>query len=118
MKKQLALIAVCAALATGFSTQVFAAAHTGAAPAAPASAPAKTAQQSKMGTCNTDAKTKALKGDERKAFMKDCLSTSPAAAAAEPATQQGKMKTCNVDAKTKALKGDERKAFMKGCLSK
>ncbi len=117
MKKQLALIAVCAALATGFSTQVFAAAHTGAAPAAPASAPAKTAQQSKMGTCNTDAKTKALKGDERKAFMKDCLSASPTAAAA-PATQQGKMKTCNVDAKTKALKGDERKAFMKECLSK
>ena len=120
MKKQLALIAVCAALVTGFSTQVFAAAHTGAAPAAAASAsaPAKTAQQSKMGTCNTDAKTKALKGDERKAFMTDCLSTSPAAAAAEPATQQGKMKTCNVDAKTKALKGDERKAFMKECLSK
>ena len=69
-----------------------------------------------MGTCNADAKTKALKGDERKAFMKDCLSASPAAAAV-PATQQGKMTTCNADAKTKALKGDERKAFMKSCLS-
>ena len=69
-----------------------------------------------MGTCNTDAKTKALKGDERKAFMKDCLSASPAAAAV-PATQQGKMTSCNADAKTKALKGDERKAFMKSCLS-
>ena len=110
MKTQLSLIAVCAALAAGFSPVVQAAAHVAA------SAPAQTAQQSKMGTCNADAKTKALKGDERKAFMKDCLSASPAAAAV-PATQQGKMTTCNADAKTKALKGDERKAFMKSCLS-
>jgi len=72
MKKQLTLIAVCAALVTGFSPTVFAAAHTGAAPAAAASAPAKSAQQSKMGTCNKDAEGK--KGDERKAFMKSCLS--------------------------------------------
>jgi len=46
-----------------------------AAPAAPAAAepaaPAK--QQDKMKTCNADAKTQALKGDERKAFMKTCL---------------------------------------------
>ncbi len=33
---------------------------------------AKTAQQTKMKTCNADAKGK--KGDERKAFMKECLS--------------------------------------------
>jgi len=32
------------------------------------------AQQDKMKTCNADAGKKALKGDERKAFMKDCLS--------------------------------------------
>ena len=114
MKKQLSLIAVCAALIAGFSPVVQAASHVGAAPAA--SAPAKTSQQSKMGACNTDAKTKALKGNERMAFMKDCLSASPAVATA-PATQQGKMTTCNADAKTKALKGDERKAFMKSCLS-
>ena len=30
-------------------------------------------QQDKMKTCNADAKAKALKGDERKAFMKDCM---------------------------------------------
>lgn len=30
-------------------------------------------QQEKMKTCNADATTKALKGDERKAFMSDCL---------------------------------------------
>ena len=33
---------------------------------------AETAQQSKMTTCNKDATGK--KGDERKAFMKQCLS--------------------------------------------
>lgn len=40
--------------------------------AAPAASTAKTAQQSKMTTCNKDAADK--KGDERKAFMKECLS--------------------------------------------
>ncbi|MES2127706.1 MAG: PsiF family protein [Pseudomonadota bacterium] len=79
--------------------------------AADASAP-KTAQQNKMVTCNADAAGK--KGDERKAFMKDCLSAKPAAPVAPP-TQQDKMKTCNADAK--GMKGDERKAFMKTCLS-
>jgi len=76
---------------------------------------APTAQQQKMTTCNAEAKTKALKGDERKAFMKEGLSAKKAAAA--PATQQDKMKTCNADAKTKKLAGDARKAFMKECLS-
>ena len=71
---------------------------------------APTAQQSKMATCNADEKAKTLKGDERKAFMKTCLSN-------KPDTQQSKMKTCNVDEKAKTLKGDARKAFMKECLS-
>jgi hypothetical protein len=38
------------------------------------SASAATSQQTKMKTCNAEAKEKALKGDERKAFMKQCLS--------------------------------------------
>ena len=37
-----------------------------------ADAPAKTPQQGKMATCNKEAGDK--KGDERKAFMKSCLS--------------------------------------------
>ncbi len=78
-----------------------------AASAAPAAEPTK--QQSKMGTCNKEAGD--MKGDERKAFMKTCLSN-------KPATQQDKMKTCNADAKAKTLKGDERKAFMSECLKK
>jgi hypothetical protein len=73
-----------------------------------------TAQQSKMKTCNADATGK--KGDERKAFMKQCLSAKPAAAAPEAKlTQQDKMKKCNADATGK--KGDDRKTFMKSCLS-
>ncbi|MGH8506182.1 MAG: PsiF family protein [Stenotrophobium sp.] len=94
-----------------------------------------TNQQQKMKDCNAEAKTKALKGADRKAFMKTCLkkdgaakaeSAAPAAAAApaeaaaktdKRAAQKEKMKTCNADAKTKALKGADRKAFMKTCLS-
>ena len=85
-------------------------------------------QQNKMATCNKDAAGK--KSDERKAFMKECLSSKPAAPVAAPAaapapvpeaapaagnSQQNKMATCNKEATGK--KGDERKAFMKECLS-
>jgi ribosomal protein S3AE len=104
MKKMLSLLAL--GLAMSF----------GAAHAADEKAPS--AQQSKMKTCNADAKTKDLKGDERKAFMKSCLSNKPAAPEGEAKTaQQSKMKTCNVEAKTKDLKGEERKQHMKECLS-
>ena len=91
---------------------IAAVALSSAAYAAPeAAAPAKSAQQNKMVTCNADASGK--KGDERKTFMKECLSAKPAA---KPMTaQQEKMKTCNTDATGK--KGAERKAFMKTCLS-
>lgn len=102
-------------------------------------------QQTRMKTCNADAKKQSLTGDARKAFMKTCLSnsdaqakpadgaTSPASASptakeADKATetdkeskpltaQQQRMKDCNAEAKAKELKGDPRKAFMKSCLS-
>lgn len=38
-----------------------------------APSPAQQAQQEKMKSCNAEAKTKALKGAERKAFMSECL---------------------------------------------
>ena len=79
-------------------------------PAAKESMP-KTAQQNKMVTCNADASGK--KGDERKTFMKSCLSAKVETPALT--TQQNKMKTCNVDAKE--MKGSARKSFMKTCLS-
>ena len=82
------------------------------------------AQQNKMKTCNAEATAKGLgegKGDERKAFMKECLSAKPdkatKAAAGAGATQQNKMKTCNKEAGAKKLKGDDRKTFMSTCLS-
>ncbi len=75
-----------------------------------------TPQQEKMKTCNAEAKTKELKGDERKAFMKSCLSNKPVAPEPTAKTkQQEKMKTCNAEAKGKS--GDERKKFMKECLA-
>lgn len=101
------LIALCLTLATGVA---FAKEEKTATP-----------QQSKMADCNKEAKTQALKGSDRKAFMKSCLSNKPAAAvAAEPkkelTPQQTKMQNCNKDAKEKALKGAERKKFMSTCL--
>ncbi|WP_144107827.1 PsiF family protein [Paraburkholderia sp. BCC1886] len=71
---------------------------------------AQNSQQTKMADCNKQAADK--KGDDRKAFMKTCLSAKPAAT---KMTQQDKMKACNTQATGK--KGDDRKAFMKTCLS-
>lgn len=76
---------------------------------------AETAQQNKMKSCNAEAGDK--KGDERKAFMKECLSKdSEEKGSAAQQAQREKMKSCNASAADK--KGDERKAFMKDCLSK
>ena len=44
------------------------------AKAEPAAKKPATAQQNKMKACNATAKEKSLKGDERKKFMKECLS--------------------------------------------
>lgn len=111
MKKRVALLGLGLSLSLG---SVWAAGE--------ATAAAKTAQQTKMVACNKEAGDKALSGDARKAFMKECLSAKPTPAAngKSPAqlAQQEKMKTCNKEAGDKALKGDARKAFMKTCLSK
>jgi hypothetical protein len=45
----------------------------GSAQAADQAPKDKPSQQNRMKTCNADAKAKSLKGDERKAFMSDCL---------------------------------------------
>lgn len=111
MKKLVVLLGLGLTMSFG---SAFAAGASGPVAAAPA---AKTAQQGKMAACNKEAGDK--KGDERKVFMKECLSAKPAAAAAsnKKTAQQEKMKTCNKEAGAKALKGDARKAFMKDCLS-
>lgn len=83
------------------------------APFLMSAAHAATEQQNKMGPCNKEAGDK--KGDERKAFMRACLSNKPKASEVQKA-QQDKMKSRNIDAKDK--KGDERKKFMSECLKK
>ena len=95
-----ALLAV--ALAQSVSAQTASTAHSNS-------------QQEKMKTCNADASTKGLKGEERQTFMKTCLSHEGAATKGN--SQQEKMKTCNADANTKGLKGADRQTFMKSCLS-
>jgi hypothetical protein len=66
---------------------------------------AQNVQQERMKTCNTKAADK--KGDDRKAFMKDCLS-------AEKKASDNKMSACNT--KSKGMTGDERKKFMSDCM--
>ncbi len=80
-------------------------------PAAAQDKPA-TPQQQRMRDCNKDAEGK--KGDERKTFMKSCLSGKQADAKDARSAQQEKMKACNANAK--GMKGPERKAFMSDCL--
>jgi hypothetical protein len=97
------LVAAIAAVAFVFGTGSLASAADEKMPA--------NSQQEKMKVCNSQAGDK--KGDERKAFMSNCLK---AGAPAVPMTQQDKMKKCNTDASAKSLKGDERKSFMSECL--
>lgn len=70
-----------------------------------------TPQQDKMKACNADAKTKDLKGDERKAFLKECLAAKPAAAAS-PAGE-----ACEKSAADKKLHGAAAKSHIKKCMA-
>ncbi|HZV54609.1 MAG TPA: PsiF family protein [Rhodocyclaceae bacterium] len=76
-----------------------------AAPAAMA-----TPQQDKMKACNIDAKDK--KGDERKAFMKSCLSAGKSAEKS-PAASACAAKAVSKDGKP--LAGAAKSSFMKKC---
>lgn len=129
MNKMLAIAALTVVIAVGqFASATPAVAEEAKKPA--------TKQQQRMRDCNADAK--GMQGQQRKDFMKQCLSGKQAEnkAAREErreerkearaerqaerqdgrAAQQDKMKTCNADAKTKGLTGDARKAFMSDCL--
>lgn len=69
-----------------------------------------TPQQDKMKACNADAKDK--KGDERKAFMKECLAAKPAADAAAPGNA-----ACEKSAADKKLHGAAAKSHIKKCVA-
>ena len=85
--------------------QLLAMAMIGAFAAVATPALAQNAQQERMKTCNTKAADK--KGDDRKAFMKDCLS-------AEKKASDNKMSACNTE--SKGMTGDEHKKFMSDCM--
>jgi hypothetical protein len=91
MKKQIALV-----MALAFSASLAFAANKELTP-----------QQKLMGTCNKE--VAGLKGDERKAKMKDCLTNGKK-------SQQEVMKACA--AENKGKKGAEYKKAQKECLSK
>ncbi|HWP20097.1 MAG TPA: PsiF family protein [Burkholderiaceae bacterium] len=76
---------------------------------APGQPPEPTKQQNRMIECNKQAGDR--KGEERKAFMKECLTDKQKA-------QQEKMKTCNAEASRQGLDSDARKQFMSECLRK
>ena len=79
----------------------------------------KTPQQQRMTTCNQQASSKALKGDERKTYMSSCLKNGSAKADEKSLTpQQQKMRECNATATQQSLKGGDRKKFMSACLKK
>lgn len=112
-----------AAAATAFAL-LTAPAFAEEAPAKKAPTEKQLAQRAKMKNCNAEAKSQSLKGDDRKAFMKTCLSggAPDSTGSTEPmpapsSDQKAKMKACNASAKEKALKGEDRKAFMKDCLT-
>lgn len=79
-----------------------------AAPAFAADTKVANPQNQKMADCNAKAGDK--KGDERKAFMKSCLSNKPAT----EAKAESKISICNK--KTAGLKGDERKKAQSECM--
>ncbi|MEO8039239.1 MAG: PsiF family protein [Betaproteobacteria bacterium] len=71
-------------------------------------------QQEKMKLCSTEAKTRSLKGDDRRAFMSQCLAATAEEKQARQA-QLEKSKACVAEAKSKALKGEARKKFVNEC---
>ena len=72
-----------------------------------------TPQQEKMKSCNAEAKGK--KGDERKAFMKECLSADKPAAANSAGSADCEKKAVSKDGKP--LAGAAKSSFMKKCVA-
>jgi len=105
------LLALIVAGAFAFAAPAFAAdppkaaAPAATAAAAPAADKALTPQQEKMKTCNMQAGDK--KGDDRKAFMKTCLS-------AAPAKPESRMAMCNK--KTAGMAKEERAKAQSECM--
>ncbi|KQV50547.1 hypothetical protein ASC95_14380 [Pelomonas sp. Root1217] len=92
--KRIAILLACAAVAFGAQA---------------------TPQQDKMKACNAEAKTSGKAGDERKAFMKECLSGGAAAASAPAAAPSSA--ACDKSAADKKLHGAAAKSHIKKCMA-
>ena len=68
-----------------------------------------------MTNCNKVAGEKKLEGEPRKAFMKECLSASPATAASSPAAATT-TPACEKSADDKKLAGAARSSHIKKCV--
>lgn len=74
-------------------------------------------QQDKAKACNSMADKKGLKGDDRKNFMKDCLSKA-GNEQLDQMSQKDKMDVCKNLADKKQLTGSDRASFIKDCMKK
>jgi len=73
VRTRLRRAAACAVASALFAIPAFAAEGTPKPPAPERKASAPESQQDRMRRCNTTAKEKSLKGDDRRAFMSACL---------------------------------------------
>ena len=109
MKLAIALLSLALATGSAFAAEEKAADAPKKAPSA-----AQKAQQDKMKTCNEKATGK--KGDDRKAFMKECLSGSADSANA-PAAADAVNPKCESMATEKKLAGAAKNSFVKKCTT-
>lgn len=79
--------------------------------------PAQKAHRERMSACSKDAKQQGLKSEERKSFMRQCLSEGAAAAAPEGVSKRSQSSACKKQARAKGLKNEERKAFITECMA-
>lgn len=100
--KKFAFVLLAAALALGSQASL-------------AASDAQKAQQEKMKGCNAEAKTKDLKGDDRKGFMKGCLSGGAADKGEAKAAPNAQCEEKAVGKNGKKLAGAAKATFMKKC---
>lgn len=78
--------------------------------------PAQKAHRERMSACSKDAKQQGIKGDERKEFMRQCLSEGKTSATPQDDTERNRKAACRKEARDQGLKGAARKKFMNECV--
>lgn len=77
---------------------------------------AATSQQ-QMKACNAEATQRGLEGEDRKAFLSECLAGKSTGTALPP-QQEKKTKACDAEATGQGLQGEARQKFLSDCLAK